>query len=200
VPATVRPKPEFEDPSAEEPPLSEEERLRRVVLLCSGFTRNFAHHRAAMERVNVWRSAEFWCTTCNNFLDQAVLEWCKLFVDRKWDKKAKANIFGEHHWKMIAPDPVAFESGMLSHLHMNGQEFATLVSAIKRYRDTFLAHLDTGRVMHIPGLEPAFGAVGFYHRYIVDEIGGRFRNLPADQLRYLDFCMSEARKVYGAMS
>jgi hypothetical protein len=153
-----------------------------------------------MERVTAWRAAEFWCTACNNFLDQAVLEWCKLFVDKKRDRKAKANVFGEHHWKTIARDPVAFECDMLSHMKTDVQELATLASAIKTYRDTFLAHLDTGRVMHIPGLEPAFAAVAFYHTYVVDEVGGRFHNLPADQLRYSDFCMTEARKVYGAMS
>jgi hypothetical protein len=183
-----------------EPPLSREERLRRVVLLCSGFTRNFAYYRAAMERMTAWRSSDFWCTTCSNFLDQAVLEWCKLFVDKKWDRKAKANVFGVHHWKTIAHDPVAFERDMLSQMKTNAQGFAALVSAIKTYRDTFLAHLDSARVMNIPNLEPAFVAVTFYHKCVVDEVGGRFVNLPADQLRYSDFCTTEARRVYGAMS
>ncbi len=199
MPDAVRPTPLLTC-GGEERPLSREERLRRVVLLCSGFSRNFAYYRAAMERLGAWQSSEFWRTVCNNFLDQAVLEWCKLFVDRKWNRETKTHIYGEHHWRTIVRDPVSFQSDMLNSREMNEDEFADLVDSIKSYRNTFVAHLDTGRVMHIPSLGPAFVAVRFYHAYVVNEVSGGFRNLPNDPLRYLDFSLTEARKVYVAMS
>jgi hypothetical protein len=62
------------------PLMSRKDRLRRVALLCAHFTRNLAYYRAAQDRI-ARTSPEFWRTVYSNFLDIAVLEWCKLFDD-----------------------------------------------------------------------------------------------------------------------
>jgi hypothetical protein len=65
------------------PLLSRRERLRRVVLLCCSFARNVAFYRAGQaDQVQHLLSENhpevaFWRQVNANFLDTAVLEWCK---------------------------------------------------------------------------------------------------------------------------
>ena len=42
---------------------------------------------------------EFWVTVNGNFVDQAVLEWCKLLGDKN----------GQHYWGKIVSDTARFE-------------------------------------------------------------------------------------------
>jgi len=71
--------------------LSIAERTRRVAIVCCAFTRNVAYYRTGHD---VARGlGNFWRTTDGNFLDMAVLEWCKLFADPR----------GKHYWKKVIP-------------------------------------------------------------------------------------------------
>jgi hypothetical protein len=65
-----------------------------------------------------------------NFIDIAVLEWCKLFGDRK----------GKHFWANVVTDPSSFESALLIHLGVTIQELVVYVDEVRTYRDKFLAH------------------------------------------------------------
>ena len=74
--------------------LTRRERLRQVVILCASFARNVAYFRAGQSQTGseaLARSA-FWAQVSVNFLDIAVLEWCKLLGDEK-DK---------HFWRMLS--------------------------------------------------------------------------------------------------
>ena len=96
-----------------EPPLSPDERRRRVVRLCCNFMRNLALHRAGVvDRVkdnllNPYHpQGEFWLQAHSNFFDISVLDWCKLFADRK---------NGKHHWRRVVENPDRFEADLSRH-------------------------------------------------------------------------------------
>src|ERR1700733_933850 len=134
-------------------PLSRRERLRRVVLLCCHFTRNLAYYRVGHPGEPRTPNRDFWVTVNGNFLDQCVLEWCKLLGDLR----------GEHHWRQIVTDAAIFETELLRHLGMNAAEFDDYIKQMREYRDKFVAHLDSDRVMNPPRLDTALSSVKFYH-------------------------------------
>jgi hypothetical protein len=168
------------------------ERLRRVVLLCCAFMRNLAYYRATFSAAPAGPNGEFWVTTNGNSIDQAVLEWCKLFCGKE----------ERHSWERIVSDRKKFEKELLKRLGMSESEFEDYRVAMRRYRDKFLAHLDSDRVMNIPNLDAAQRAVEFYHEYItageatVHDLTG----LPAtaeDLRTYSQDRDAEARRVFG---
>jgi len=173
------------------------ERLSRVLTVCCYFIQNLAYYRAGWkpDRVFARHKSQFWVTANGNFLDTCVLEWCKLFGDEK----------GEHYWGKIVSDPRSFEKGLLSSLGIGGSEFKTHIARIRRYRDKFIAHLDSDKVMNIPDLEIAKRAVLFYQKYVLDfeaqasDLLGPLPDLnPCYDLKSLyDSRLSEARKEYG---
>lgn len=163
------------------------DRLRRVVLLCAHFTRNLAYYRAGHGRLTK-TSPPFWLTVDGNFLDMAVLEWCKLLADPK----------GNHFWAKVVTDKAHFEAELLSHLGVGEGEFASYIGQMRDYRDKFLAHLDDLNQMDIPMLDRARAAVEFYHRYVVQhEAGaGDLASLPSDLSAYYRQCFDEAKAIY----
>jgi hypothetical protein len=178
-------------------PLTRRERLRRVVLLCCHFTRNLAFYRVGRPGEPRSPNREFWVTVNGNFLDECVLEWCKLLGDTR----------GDHYWKQVVSDAEKFEMELLQNLGMDAAEFESYRNEMREYRDKFLAHLDSLREIKFPKLNIAKASVEFYHAYIADhesEAGDLAaqagqRALPATtaELRnYFDQCEAEAVRVY----
>jgi hypothetical protein len=171
--------------------LTKRERLRRVVLLCTHFARNLAYYRAGHGRLTK-TSPQFWITADGNFIDMAVIEWCKLLGDSK----------GKHHWSNVIADSSNFESAMLIHLGGTADELAAYVEEMRTYRDKFIAHLDDLRVMDVPLLDRALATVEFYHRYVgqheaaADDLAG----LPTDLRDYYDHCFDEAKAILDRCS
>lgn len=174
-------------------PMSRRDRLRRVVILCRNFAVNLAYYRVGQRPehsglLNFQRHGNFWRTVNGNFVDICVLEWCKLFADSN-DK---------HHWSKIVSDPAQFKTQLLEHLGIDEAAFQKEIEVMRRYRDKFLAHLDSDEVMNIPALEIAKKAVWFYHSYVVEHEAelGDLDGLPLD----LDFgyaqCESQADAIY----
>jgi hypothetical protein len=124
--------------------VSKRDRLRRAVLLCAHFSRNLAYYRAGHDRLTN-ASPSFWVTIDGNFLDVAVMEWCKLFGDQK----------GKHSWAKVVTDPSRFEAELLSHLGISPRELEAYINEMRVYRDKFLAHLDDLPLMEIPFLDRA---------------------------------------------
>jgi hypothetical protein len=93
----------------DDPPLSPDERRRRVVQLCCSFMRNLAFHRAGLDN-EVKRNllnpnhpqGGFRLQAHGNFFDISVLDWCKLFADRK----------GEHHWRRVVDEDDRFRADL----------------------------------------------------------------------------------------
>ena len=145
-----------------EPPLSPDERRRRVVQLCCSFMRNLAFHRAGRD-IEVQSKlldpkhpkAAFWREAHGNFFDISVLDWCKLFADRE----------GKHHWRRVVKNPDRFEADLYT------DEFTSMIAKIKHYRDKFVAHLDQERTMLLPALDVARGAIVFLHERLVQQAG-----------------------------
>lgn len=176
---------------SEEKPLMEQkmnnmtkgERLRRVVLLCSHFTRNLAYYRSWHARLIPGEHGEILATIDGNFIDMAVLEWCKLFGDQK----------GKHYWSKVVGCQ-NFESDMLDHLNISADQFQSYITEMRRYRDQFLAHLDDEKIMQIPSMETANMTVRFLHQHLVtveaspDDLAG----LPDDLTVYYEGCVKNA--------
>ena len=155
------------------------DRLRRVVILCRDFARNLAYYRVGQrdEHRSLFdpaknASATFWRVTNSNCIDVCVLEWCKLFADKN----------GKHYWGRIVTDHDGFQAALLGHLELEAAAFHEEIEAMRRYRDKFLAHLDSDYTMNIPTLEIAKRAVWFYHAHIVarEAKAGDLEGLPVE--------------------
>lgn len=157
--------------------LSKRERLRRVVILCRDFTRNLAYYRGARKHPVGWidpplrLEASFWRVTNNNCLDVCVLDWCKLFGDKR----------DQHYWANVVSDPVRFEGNLLANLGVTGNRWESFRLEVREYRDKFVAHLDSEREMHIPNLDLARESVGVYHGHVATSEAqpGDLSGLPA---------------------
>lgn len=140
------------------------DRLRRAVILTREFARNLAYlravraseHQALLDPAR-GTSANFWILASNNCLAMAVLEWCKLFGDPK----------GKHYWRNIVTEPESFRTNLLVQLGIDEGAFQEEVRKMRRYRDKFLAHLDSDYVANVPALDVAKEAVWFYHGHLV---------------------------------
>jgi len=171
-----------------EPPLNREERLRRAGSVCANFARNLAYYRATREnnqrrypRKNIWVTIE------GNFIDAAVLEWCKLFGD--------AN--GRHAWQRVVQTPDQFEADLLRTIGKTAEEFEAIRNQVRLYRDRFVAHLDNDRIMHIPNFEPPWEAVQHYfHQIVFVEMNAqeRARGGLTNIRNYYSDCFDELRK------
>jgi hypothetical protein len=163
--------------------------LRRVTLLCCHFARNLAYYRSGFIGARLVRDTEFWRTVSGNFIDLCVLEWCKLFGDRN----------EEHYWRRIVSNPATFEAGLLNHIRITASEFEQEIQGMRRYRDKFVAHLDSDKVMHIPNLDVAKNSAWFYHAHVVCEEAepDDLVRLPKDIEAYHRVCVDEANQEYG---
>lgn len=185
-------------------PLTRRDRVRRVVLVCASFGRNLAYYRVGQVQGSDLHSeshphASFWRQVNSNFLDLCVLEWCKLFGER--DRAKQEYGWGEHGWRRIVSDPLAFEATLLSLLEMQEFEFGNLVEVMRNYRDKFVAHLDSDVVMNIPELPAAQASVWAYHQRIVehDTANGDLAGLTdsAEKMRLgYEQCVAEASEIY----
>jgi hypothetical protein len=153
--------------SIKELPISPDERLRRVVILCVAFMRNLAYLRGANEAPAGWDKnggalvlpdASFWRTVANNALEMCVLEFCKLFADEK----------GKHFWKTVVSNPDCFKTELVRKLGFTEEQYLSYLESFKKYRDKFVAHLDDERTMHAPQMDPAKIAVQYLHAWLVE--------------------------------
>ena len=137
-------------------------------------------------------SGNFWLTVEGNFVDTCVLEWCKVFGD--------AN--AKHAWNKLVTDTAEFEKALYDNVEKDKTAFDAEVAAIRRYRDKFLAHLDSDRTMLIPHLDTMWRAVQHYYAHILgvemsDQEAHRVQQEVSGSLDdYYDRCFAEARGVY----
>lgn len=169
------------------------DRLRRVAKLCLSFARNLAYYRVAQRPdyasiLDQPKVGSFWTVANGNFIDVCVLEWCKLLGDPK----------GKHNWYNIVSDPNSFQSQLLGHLGITEAEFDEEIEKMRRYRDKFLAHLDSDYVMDIPTLDIAKKSVWFYYAHVVNHEAqpGDLAGLVYDLDTGYAECEAEAAGVY----
>ena len=120
--------------------MDQSDRIRGSGILCCHCVSNVAYYKAGWHEGSLRKDTNFWRGVNSNFLDVAVLEWCKLFADPK----------AKHHWKKVVSNPEAFWESLLQKLGQEEVYFGSYCKQMRVYRDKFLAHLDAERTMQIP--------------------------------------------------
>ncbi len=164
-----------------------------LVLACS-FGRNLAYYRAGWDGHALAAyptSSLFWLQVNSNFLEMAVLDWCKLFGGKE-----------KHGWKNIVADPAEFRCDLLHQLELNEESFGARIRAMRKYRDEYIAHADTASQVQVPVLDVAKEAAWFYHKHIIEkELQPEdLPSLSSERLVEIDRgyaeCQEEARAFY----
>lgn len=169
--------------------MTRRKRLRRVATLCCACIRNLAYYRAGWDRGNTVynRTRNIERTINGNFLDMAVLEWCKLFFPNEI-----------HAWRKIVSDKDRFQSDLLKHLGIEQSEFDSLLAELRTYRNKFVAHLDSDETMRIPLMDVVKNSVIYYYGYLlqVENDGTTFDDGPSNLEAYYQQCNEEGRAFY----
>lgn len=163
-------------------------RPRRAALLCTHFTRNLAFYRAGWRDGRVaFPASELWATVNSNFIDIAVLEWCKLFVDGK----------AFHSYTRVVSDPAAFLPQLILDFGKSRKHWDSYLHEMRTYRNKFVAHLDKLSRMEIPDMDLAEFAVFYLYDSLLAEQGSNvFRNLPGNLRSYEETSFAAAVRMY----
>ncbi len=134
---------------------------------------------------------QFWVNANGNFLDICVLEWCKLFADKK----------GQHHWEKAISDQTAFSTGLIRAVNQTQGEFDEYIAKMKKYRDKFIAHLDEENVMDIPALSVAHSSVAFLYDYLLanEEEDNCFIDAPRTSSEVYYSFQAQGKEVYSRL-
>ncbi|WP_175695889.1 hypothetical protein [Burkholderia ambifaria] len=174
-------------PSAAIPQPPDARLARRQALLSCAIIRNIAFYYAGWisedGRGQLKDDTELGRTINSNFIDMAVLEWAKLFVDAR----------GRHHWYRFVRSVearTAFRTGLLANIGLDLPAWEQYHEDVRVYRDRFIAHLDDDDVMTPPRLRLARDSTLFFYENLaanapVGAIAGR---LPHDLRDYYDAC------------
>lgn len=164
-------------------------RLRRVGILCCHFLRNLAFYQAGWRKGALIFNEQFWVNVNGNFIDICVLEWCKLFGDKR----------GQHYWRKVVKDQATFLGGLLQAVGQTEGEFDAYVEEMRTYRDKFIAHLDSENVMNIPKLRAAKKSVSFLYDYLLanEEEDNCFHDAPPNASYFYKQFYSQGRRIYS---
>lgn len=167
-------------------------RLRFSVLLCIHGLRNLAYFRVGRQIKDHALLGDFMITVNNNFLDICVLEWCKLFGDKK----------AVHYWSKVVDDTAKYKPALLSTLGMDGSQFDGYINQMRKYRDKFVAHLERENVMRPPILDTAKASFAFHLRYLadMDSSGAVLHGLPLDPDNIFKIYDEQAKTMYSRFS
>jgi hypothetical protein len=94
---------------------------------------------------------DFWVRLNGNFLDVAVLEWCKLFADNN----------GKHHWSCTFKKE--WNKQLFAKMGMSQSKFKKELELVSVYRNKFVAHLDDPIAMNYPYTEFMLTSVSYLH-------------------------------------
>lgn len=139
--------------------MNQKDRIRRTAILCSHCIRNFAFYKAGWKQRKLRINRQFWVNANGNFLEIALLEWCKLFADRA----------GKHHWRKVIRNQSKFESNLYSYIGMTKREFKAYAQTVLKYRNKFIAHLDDEVIAFIPFILPALKSAIYLYDHLVND-------------------------------
>ncbi len=134
--------------------MKQRDRLRRALILCCHCLRNIAFYRSWNKAGKPFAKQPFWAYTNGNFLDIAVLEWCKLFAD----------VRGQHFYTKVLLNSAEFKVSLITALGLLETEFDDYVKSMRTYRDKFVAHLDDSLTMEIPNLDVAKNSATYLYQ------------------------------------
>ncbi len=146
--------------------------------------RNVAHHRS-LEPLKDDFDQNYWILVFNNFLDIAVLEWCKAFGSRN----------EATHWSNHVADPNAFRAGLLEHLAVSEEKWHSYWEHIKSYRDEVVAHHESASmVTHYPDFGYALKACFYYYGILIKQLRAfHVLDYPDSLEEYFDRSLAQAR-------
>lgn len=147
--------------------------------------RNVAHHRS-LEPFKDDFNQNYWILVFNNFLDIAVLEWCKAF-----GSKGEAT-----HWSRHVADPNGFRVGVLQALGLSAEEWHAYWDSIKTYRDEVVAHHESAStVTHYPDFGVALHACFYYYKVLIEQLRIlKVFDYPDNLEDYFEKSLAQARK------
>ena len=165
------------------------DRLRRVAILCCHFFRNMAYYRVGRIVNDINFNSNFWNTVNGNFLDVCVLEWLKLFGEKN----------GKQSWENVITENDVFKKDLLKTLKITEDEFSLYINQMRKYRDKFIAHLDSDKVADIPNLQIALESAIHFYNYLLanEEENDCFIDAPIEASIYYSSMQLEAQIVYS---
>ena len=164
-------------------------RLRWTAILCCHAIANLASYRAGWSGTQFSREGDFWKRANGNFMDVAVLEWCKLFAEPR----------GIHGYRKVLSNPGEFMAELLAHLAMSGADFEAYCTGVRAYRDKFVAHLDDDPEAQYPQLDVAISSTKFLYRYLRtrQDADGHLDGLPRNLDSVYRLAFNQARAAYA---
>jgi len=168
--------------------MTRSQHLRRVAILCCHCLRNLAFYKAGWHNGKIKLKSQFWLNVNGNFLDIAVLEWCKLFADPR----------GKHFWRKAISDVATFQKGLFTELGCTETEYEDYVKQVRGYRDKFVAHLDSEEIMQIPFLQSAVNSTEYLYDYLLEkeETNGCFADAQKGGFKFYEKFFAEGTAVY----
>lgn len=160
------------------------------------------HLKRVMHTVDPQPRLNFWCLIYGNFLDMAVIEWCKLFGSDHKD-------YQPVHWKNIVPKDGhdEFRRGLLAHLKVSVDEWIKYREGVKHYRDNHAAHMsltwlrpepkEPAPEERYPELSMALEAAYFYYGALLARFAeaGFEHRYPKDIREYCARYLAQATEV-----
>jgi hypothetical protein len=175
--------------SVDEPPLTRHEQLRRVVQMCGTCLRNIAYYRAGWDGTKPFFASPIHKQINSNFIDMAVIEWCKLFGEPKHEPQ---------HWQHII-DTIdkrkAFMGELIAHVGGDRHDWNKHRTRCMNYRNDFLAHVGLERTMHLPHLDMCQRSAVFYARLVYSK--EMSPPVCSDPEAYYQDHLEEGLKFYG---
>jgi len=145
--------------------------------------RNVAHHRSLQKYKDEFNQ-NYWIIIFNNFLDIAVLEWCKVFGSRN----------EATHWSNHVKDQDTFRQELLSRLKLSQEEWGEYWESIKEYRDNAVAHhgyIPNGT--DYPDFSYALVACYYYYEILINELRSlKVYDYPDDLEKYFNNSLAQA--------
>lgn len=125
----------------------------------------------------------------NNFLDIAVLEWCKAFG-------SKTEVT---HWSKHVADPDTFRAGLLQALGLSEEQWHAYWDSIKTYRDEVVAHHNSSsKVTHYPDFGVALQACFYYYSTLIKQLRMlKVFDYPESLEDYFEKSLAQARDFSG---
>ena len=109
---------------------------------------------------------------------------------------------GKHYWRKIISDPTSFYSGMLHELNIEEANLDALINEMRKYRDKFVAHLDSDEKMYIPSnLTLAQKSVAYLYDYIRanEDEGDFFNDAPRKASTFSEHHLRYGKSVYDEL-
>jgi len=159
-----------------------------MAILCRHCLRNIAFYKTGRQDGGPILKSEFWANVNGNFMDICVLEWCKLFGEEK----------GKHYWKNVISEPDVFFKDLLKDTNTTENGLKACKKEFRKYRDKFVAHLDSDRTMHIPHLGLAQKSTLYLYDYLLanEDDGEYFYGFPRNASKLYQHYLEMGESVY----